>query len=158
MRMRKSAHYHKYHDSQSPMSSVRIEICTDRSPQNIGPRTTQSHEEAKYEECWPRRRHGAAKRESCISSEGYDHYNPATVHLAERTENQRSEYVADQEHGYGKGKFLLVCDVKIICGVEDSSAWKRRGNGHIEDNEEACADGEQFLGLCNRSQIRKLNE
>ena len=129
MRLRKSTHNHKYHDGQSPMSSVRIEICTDPSPQSIWRSGTKSHEEAKHEKCWPRRRHGAAKRESCISSEGYDHYNPSTVHLAERTENQRSEYVADQEYGYGKGKFLLVCDMKIICSVEDGSAWKRRGNG-----------------------------
>ena len=111
------------------MASVRVEICTDSSTQSVGRSGTKSDEEAKHEECWPRRRHGAAKRESSISNECYDHYDSSTVHLAQRTEKQRSEDVADQENGYGKGVLLFISDVEIVCGVEDGSAWKRRGNG-----------------------------
>lgn len=111
------------------MSSVRIEVCTDASSQSIGRSSTKSDEEAKYQERWPRRRHGAAKRESSISNKGYDHYDSSTVHLAQRTEKQRSEYVADQEYGYGKAVLLFISDVKVICGVGDGSARKRRRNG-----------------------------
>lgn len=111
------------------MSRVRIEICTNSSSQSIGRSGTKSDEEAKYEQCRPSRRHGAAECESSISHEGYNHYGSSTVHLAQRTEKQRSEYITDQEHRYGKGVLLFVSDVKILCGIEDGSAWKGRGNG-----------------------------
>ena len=111
------------------MSSVRIEICTDSSSQSIGRSGTESDEEAKHEECWPGRRHGAAERESSISNKSNDHYGSSTVHLAQRTEKQRPKYVTNQEHGYGKGVLLVVSDVKIVCSIEDGSARKGRGNG-----------------------------
>lgn len=111
------------------MSSVRIEICADPTSQSIGCSGTKSDKKSKYEERRPRRRHGTAKRESSIPEEGHDHYDSSTVHLAQRTEEQRPEYVADQEDGYGKGILLLISDVKIICCIKDGSTWKRRGNG-----------------------------
>ena len=111
------------------MSRISIEICTDSPSQGVGRGGTKPDEEAEYEECWPGRRHGTAKRKGSISSEGGDHYDSSTVHLAQRTEKQRSEYITDQEHRYGKGILLVFRDVKVICSVEDGSAWKRRGNG-----------------------------